>query len=344
MKHYFTRIEDAMKKYWKSPALTNYGGKTYTFEDIARYVEKFHIVFETIGLKKGDHVALCGHNCAEWGLAFLGADTYEAVCVPILNDFPPESIQTLTTHSDSVLLFTDEAVWKKIDREKMPSLEVAISLEDFKILWAKDETVLDARVKVDGEYAVRHPEGLKPEDVSYPVRNMDDLCLINYTSGTTSAPKGVMLTYRNISSNIEFGEKGIPHLPGDTIVSMLPLAHMFGLAFEFLYQIAAGAHVYFLGRLPSPKLLMQSFQEVKPFMLITVPLVIEKIFKKSVFPTVKKPSVRKMMKVPFINNIIKKQVKRGIMTAFGGQMRDLIIGGAALNPEVEWWMKAVKLP
>ncbi|MCI2121770.1 MAG: AMP-binding protein [Bacteroidales bacterium] len=344
MKHYFTRIEESMKKYWKSPILTNYKGNSFTFEDIARHVEKFHIVFDKIGVNKGDKIALCGHNCAEWGMAFLGATTYEAVCVPLLNDFPPESVQTLTNHAEARILFTDSSVWEKIDKDKMPLLEAAISLDDFSILWAKEGNLKMAKDSVDGAFDSKFPNGLKPEDINYPVLNFDEISVINYTSGTTSAPKGVMVTNRSLSSNIEFGEKHIPHRPGDTLVSMLPLAHMFGLVFEFLYQISAGSHVFFLGKIPSPKVLLQAFQDVKPYMLITVPLVIEKIFKSSVFPVVKKPSIRRLMKIPFLNNIIKTQVRRSILTAFGGKMRVLVAGGAAINQEVEWWMRYVKLP
>ena len=334
-----------MKKYWTSPILSNYKGSTYTFEDIARQIEKIHIVFEKIGVKKGDHVALCGRNCAEWAIAYLGSTTYEAVCVPILNDFPPLSIQTLTDHSEAKILFTDEATWAKLDRGKIGNLVAAIAIDsNYKILWTKEEVITDARAEVDAEFAKKFPDGLKPEMISYPVLNLDDICVINYTSGTTSAPKGVMVTYRSLSSNIEYGEDHIPHRPGDTLVSMLPLAHMFGFAFEFLYQVAGGCHVYFLGQLPSPNVLLQSFQDIKPYMLITVPLVIEKIFKNSVFPVVKKPSIRRMLKVPFLNGVIRKQVRKSVMTAFGGKMRVLVAGGAAINQEVEWWMRYVKLP
>jgi len=344
MTHYFNRIQDSMKKYWNDPVLSNYNGKAFTFKEVAESIERFHIAFQTFGLKKGEKVALCGRNCAEWGIAFLGVATYEAVCVPLLNDFLPESVAHLTDHSESKVLFTDKAIWEKLDKSKMPLLEAAIAIDDYEILWAKDERVAKAKEGKDAAFTAKYPNGMTPADVHYPVLNMDDLAIINYTSGTTSAPKGVMITTRGISSNVEFAEHIIPHQKGDKLVSMLPLAHTFGLTFEFLYQISAGCHVVFLGKIPSPKVLLQAFQDVKPYMLITVPLVIEKIFKGSVFPVVKKPSVQAMMKVPFLSNIIKSRVRKSVLSAFGGKMRVLVAGGAAINGEVEWWMRYVKLP
>jgi Long-chain acyl-CoA synthetases (AMP-forming) len=344
MKHYFTRLEDSIRKNWDKPALTNYGGKTYTFGQMAVGIEKFHILYDKIGLKKGEKVALCGKNSAEWGIAFLGSTTYEAVCVQILNDFPPESVEHLVDHSEAVILITDQNIWNKLDRQKMPNLKLAINLADYTVLFTSDRSFGLTPEDVDALYAAKFPSGIQPEEISYPKDNLDDLELINYTSGTMSSPKGVMLTYRNISTNMEYGEDGIPHIPGDTLLSLLPLAHMFGLAFDFLYQIDGGCHVYFLGMAPTPQVLVKAFSEVKPFMMLTVPLVLEKIFKRSVFPLVKKPSIQRMLKVPFLSNIIKKKIRNSIIDTFGGKMRVIIIGGAAINPEVEWWMRYVKLP
>jgi long-chain acyl-CoA synthetase len=344
MKHYFTRLEDSIRKNWDKPALTNYGGKTYSFSQMAVGIEKFHILYDKIGLRKGEKVALCGKNSAEWGIAFLGSTTYEAVCVQILNDFPPESVEHLVDHSEAVILFTDQNIWNKLNRQKMPNLKLAINLADYTILFTSDSSLGLTLEDVDNLYAAKFPSGIQPEEISYPKDNLDDLELINYTSGTMSAPKGVMLTYRNISTNMEYGEDGIPHIPGDTLLSLLPLAHMFGLAFDFLYQIDGGCHVYFLGVAPTPQVLVKAFAEVKPFMMLTVPLVLEKIFKRSVFPLVKKPSIQRMLKVPFLSNIIKKKIRNSIIDTFGGKMRVIIIGGAAINPEVEWWMRYVKLP
>ncbi len=333
-----------MRTCWDLPALTNYGGQTFTYGDIAAEIAKYHTFFDSIGLEKGNKIAICAKNSAEWGIAFLAASSYRQVMVTLLNDFTPDSIQNLVDHSESIALFTDEEIWKKLDPDKFKYLKWAISLSDKKLLFSSNDEIKKSHQRWDSAFKERYPENFSIKEINFPTNNFEDLALINYTSGTTSSPKGVMLTYGNISSNIEFGQWGIPNHPKETIVSMLPMAHMYGLAFEFLYQLAGGCHVYFLGKIPSPKILMGAFAEVKPYMVVTVPLVIEKIFKTSVFPTINKPIIKMLLKFPGPANFIKNKIKNKIIGAFGGNLRVMIIGGAAINAEVEDLMKDIKLP
>ena len=326
--HYLTFIENNIKKYWDMPILSDIDGKDYTYGDIAIQVEKFHIIFDKVLLDKGDKVALCSKNSSNWAMAFLAITSYEAVGVPLLHDFSTDSVTHLIDHSECKMAFIDPDMWTKLNISSMPNLKYVFSMKDYSVLYNADNNKAfdDAVNNIDTLFAERY-KSFNSSCVSYPVDNMDKLSIINYTSGTTSDPKGVMLTYRNISSNIQFGQWGIPNHPGDTIVSMLPLAHMFGLAFEFLYQLAGGSHVYFLSRLPSPKILFNSFFKVKPYMVITVPLVIEKIFKSAVFPVVNKQPVKTLLKVPVFERVIKKRIRAKLIDAFGGKIRSLIIGG-----------------
>lgn len=342
--HYLEYIQNSIVTAWNMPGLTNYKKNSYTYGEIAQHVARHHILFEKLGLKKGDKVALCGPNSAEWGISFLAVTAYEAVAVPLLNDFLPDSVMTLTDHSEACIFFVSRDIWEKMDMAKMPRLKLVICLEGYELLYSNDPAVSQAHASIEALFKEKYPNGFGPEQVSYPTDNFDDLALINYTSGTTSAPKGVMLTYRNISSNIQFGQNEMPNGPGDTLVSMLPMAHMYGMAFEYLYQLAGGTQIFFLGKVPSPKVLLDALATVKPYMLITVPLVIEKIFKSSVFPTIRKPMVKSIMKVPGLASVIYKQIRKKLLHAFGGRIRTIVIGGAAINQEVEDLMKAVKLP
>ncbi len=342
--HFLSFIERSMRNGWDTPALTNYGGATTTYGKIAEGIFKYHILFEHIGLKKGEKVAICAKNSAEWGVAFLAVTSFEAVAVPLLNDFHPDSIQHLTEHSESVILFADDDIWNKLNFKNFNLLKVAISLSDKSILASKIKGIDEVNRNLDNLFNEKYPKGFSIKNVVFPTDNFEDLALINYTSGTTSAPKGVMLTYHNISSNIEFGQWGIPNKPGETIVSMLPLAHMYGLAFEFLYQLAGGCHVFFLGKLPSPKILLAALAEVKPYMMVTVPLVVEKIFRGTVIPTIQKASIKFMLKIPGISSLIKMKIRSKIIAVFGGKLRIIIIGGAAINKEVEDVMKEIHLP
>ena len=344
MKHYFTRLEESMKTNWERPALGNYRGEIFTFGEVATNIAKLHLLYETIGLKKGDKVALCAKNSARWGIGFFSANTYEAVVVPILADFHPDSVNSLVDHSESSVLFTDSDIWSKLDINAMPKVKAVVSTADFKLLYAADEKIQAASDNLDALFAEKYPEGYKPEFVSYPTDNDKDLAIINYTSGTTSAPKGVMLRYECISANVAFGQKRLPSYPGDKIVSMLPMAHMYGMMFELIYPLCGSACVYYLGKTPTPALLLGAMAEIKPYLVITVPLVMEKIFKGKVAPTVNKPAMKVLCAIPGLNQVIFKKVREKLLTAFGGNVREIVMGGAALNPDVEKWFKRFKLP
>ncbi|MDD3201444.1 MAG: AMP-binding protein [Bacteroidales bacterium] len=343
--HFLTYIQKSIKDYWSCEALSNLNGESFTFGKMAEEIERLHVLFDYLDLKKGDKIAICAKNSARWGIAFLSSTSYRITTVPLLNDFTPDSIMHLTDHSDSKILFTDKDIWEKLDPEKMPKIVAVFNISDFTLIYSKNlsNEFNNAYLNWDKLFKDKYPD-FSAEDVNYPVDNFEDLALINYTSGTTSAPKGVMLTYRSISSNIQFGLKGIPNQQGWKIVSMLPLAHMYGLAFEFLYQLAGGCHVYFLGKVPSPRVLLNAFAMVKPYMIVTVPLVVEKLFKSSVFPIIEKPSMKFLMKIPIFSKIIKKRILVKLLDAFGGELQHLIIGGAAINREVEDCMKDIHFP
>ena len=344
MKHYFTRLQEAMKINWERPALGNYRGEVFTFGEVATNIAKLHVLYEAVGLKKGDKVALCAKNSARWGIAFFSANTYEAVVVPILADFHPDSVNSLVDHSESTVLFTDADIWTKLDIEKMPKVQAVVSSADFKLLYAADEKISKANENLQNLFDEKYPKGFSKEDVNYPTDNDKNLAIINYTSGTTSAPKGVMLRYECISANVTFGQNRLPSYPEDTIVSMLPMAHMYGMMFELIYPLCGGSSIYYLGKTPTPALLLGAMAEVKPYLVVTVPLVMEKIFKSKVAPVVNKPIMKAICAIPGLNQVIFKKIRTTLLNAFGGNVREIVMGGAALNPEVESWFKKFKLP
>ena len=344
MKHYFSRFEEAVKANWERPALGNFRGETFTFGELATQIAKFHLFFETIGIKKGDKVALCAKNSARWGVTFFAANTYEAVLVPILADFHPDSVNSLVDHSESLVLLTDSDIWAKLDITKMPTIKAVISSSDFSLLYASDEKIQAANDNLDQLFAEKYPNGFSAADVTYPTDNDKALAIINYTSGTTSAPKGVMLRYECISANVEFGQDRLPSYPEDKIVSMLPMAHMYGMMFELIYPLCGGSSIYYLGKTPTPALLLGAMAEVKPYLVVTVPLVMEKIFKSKVAPVVNKPVMKVITAIPGLNQIIFKKIRTTLLNAFGGNVREIVMGGAALNPDVEKWFKKFKLP
>ena len=344
MKHYFTRLEEAIKANWERPALGNYRSELFTFGDVAENIAKLHVLYEAVGLKKGDKVALCAKNSARWGIAFFSANTYEAVVVPILADFHPDSVNSLVDHSESTVLFTDSDIWNKLDITKMPAVKAVVSTADFKLLYAADEKIQQANDNLQTLFTEKYPKGFSAADVSYPTDNDKDLAIINYTSGTTSAPKGVMLRYECISANVAFGQKRLPSYPEDKIVSMLPMAHMYGMMFELIYPLCGGSSIYYLGKTPTPALLLGAMAEVKPYLVITVPLVMEKIFKSKVAPIVNKPVMKVLCAIPGLNQVIFKKVRTTLLNAFGGKVREIVMGGAALNPDVEKWFRKFRLP
>ena len=344
MKHYFSRLEESIKSYWDRPALGNFRGELFTFGEVATNIAKLHLLYEKIGLVKGDKVALCAKNSARWGVAFFSANTYEAVVVPILADFHPDSVNSLVDHSESKVLFTDTDIWAKLNIEKMPQIQAVVSTADFKLLYAADEKIQKANDELDTLFAEKYPNGFTAADVNYPTDNDKELAIINYTSGTTSAPKGVMLRYECLSANVEFGQKRLTSYPEDKVVSMLPMAHMYGMMYELIYPLCGGSSIYYLGKTPTPALLLGAMADVKPYLVVTVPLVMEKIFKSKVAPIIKKPVMKVLCAIPGVNQLIFKKVRTSLLGAFGGNVREIIMGGAALNPEVEKWFKKFKLP
>ena len=341
-KHYFSCLQETMSRRWNNLALTDLDGEhKYTYAELAAAIKRLHITWKELGIKEGDKIALCGRNCANWGVLFLAIESYKAVVVSILPDFTAEGIYGLVDHSEAVLLYVGPNVKKKIDPTQMKGLKATIFMDEMSIVEASDK-VKKAYAGVDAAFAKAYPNGVKLEDLNLPTDNLNDLAVINYTSGSTGNPKGVMLSHQNLSGNVEFACDRIPHRPGDTVLSMLPIAHMFGLMFEFLYQVCDGAEVYFLTQAPTPTVLMKAFAQVKPFMILTVPLVVEKIIKKGVLPKISSPLAKIMWKTPGLRRIIRGKVKEGLDKTFGGRLRFLIIGGAALNGEVEQVLHDIK--
>ncbi len=339
--HYFTLIQEVMRGNWNAPALTDYDGDhSYTYGQVAEQVARLELMFEHLGIGAGDKVSICGKNCSNWGLAFLATLAHRCVVVSILPDFTTESIHELVRHSDSKLLFVSPAIMKRLDAAQMSQLVSIISLDDFSSIagQAVSSDFIDTWMKE------RYPKGFSIRDVHYPTDNFDELALINYTSGSTGSPKGVMLTHRSLSANVVYGQTNIPNHPGQSIVSILPLAHMFGMMFELLYQMAGGTHIYFITRNVTAPIMLKAFHDVQPYMILTVPLVIEKIFKKSIFPVIQKQPVKTLWNMPLINRPIRRKVYQKLMDAFGGKLEILIIGGAALNGDVEKCLKQIHFP
>ena len=342
-KHYLWKLQETVKSCWDKKALCNYGGESFTFCDLATNIEKFHILFEQSGIRKGDKVAICAKNTARWAISFFAINTYGAVAVPILCDFHPDSINHLVDHSESIALFVDADIWSKLDIAKMPLLRSVVNVQDFSVLYSSDGLMEKAFSFLEDSFAAKYPSGFSRDDVVYPTDNAEDLAIINYTSGTTSAPKGVMLKYDSFTATVEYAQTNVKATPDDTLVSMLPMAHMYGLAFELTYPLCSGVTIYFLGKTPSPSLLLKAMKDVRPYMIVTVPLVMEKVYKSSLKPMLQKPAIKFATKVPGIRNVIYKKMREGLDTAFGGRCGHYIMGGAPLNPEVEDLFRKIKL-
>ena len=343
-KSFIAFVEESIKKHWDLDALTDYNGATLQYKDLARKIEKMHILLEESGIKPGDKVAVCGRNSSHWGVAFLAILTYGAVAVPILHEFKADNIHNIVNHSESRLMFVGDVVWEQINEAEMPNLEGIILMNDFTLLVCRSKKLEYAREHLNELFGKKYPRNFRREHVTYRRDNPEELAVINYTSGTTSFSKGVMLPYRTLWSNTQFAFEVLPLNPGDKVVSMLPMAHMYGLAFEFLYEISCGCHVYFLTRMPSPKIIFQAFAEVKPKIVIAVPLIIEKIIKKNVLPKLETLKMKFLLKVPIINDKIKATVRDHMIQGFGGNFYEVIIGGAAFNQEVEKLLRNIDFP
>ncbi len=343
-KSFIAFIEESIKKHWDLDALTDYKGATLQYKDLARKIEKMHILLEESGVKPGDKVAICGRNCSHWGVAFLAILTYGAVAVPILHEFKADNVHHIVNHSDARLLFVGDVAWEALNEAEMPNLEGVILLTDFTLLVCRSEKLEYAREHLNEMFGKKYPRNFRREHVSYRRDNPEELAVINYTSGTTSFSKGVMLAYRTLWSNTQFAFEVLTLKPGDKVVSMLPMAHMYGLAFEFIYEMCCGCHIYFLTRIPSPKIIFQAFADVKPKIVIAVPLIIEKIIKKNVLPKLETLKMRFLMRLPVINDKIKATVRDHMIQGFGGNFYEVIVGGAAFNQEVEKLLNSIDFP
>lgn len=337
-------IEESIKKNWDLDAFTDYQGSTLQYKDVARKIEKLHILFEHSGVVKGDKIALCGRNSANWGVAFLATLTYGAVAVPILHEFKAEQVHHITNHSEAKLLFAGDQMWPTLNADEMPNLEGIIHIPDYAVLVSRSEKLTYAREHLNELYGMKYPKYFRKEHVHYEADDPETLALINYTSGSTGNSKGVMIPYRALTSNLLFAYEVLPLKQGDNTISILPMAHMYGMAFEFIYEMTAGCHIFFLTRLPSPKIIFQAFAEIKPAIVISVPLVIEKIIKKSVLPKLQTPTMKILLRVPILNEKIRQKVCQQIIEAFGGNFYEIIVGGAAFNREVEQFLHQVGFP
>ncbi len=338
-------FEASFKENWDKPAISNYQGATLHYHDLARRIEKLHIMFEECGLIRGDKVAICSRNQANWAVSFLATLTYGAVPVPLMHEFKPTNIHHLVNHSESRILFVDDVIWENVSESEMPELQAIIQVNTFKLLYSANDRITDARARLNELFGKKYPTAFTADCLNYYEDSPEELAIINYTSGTSGFSKGVMIPYRAIASNIEFAQKALPQI-GNTsrIVSMLPCAHMYGLMFEVLYELSRGCHVHFLSRLPSPKIIMQALAEVKPSVVVAVPLVIEKIYKSKVKPVLEKAGIKFAMKVPGLDQIIMNKIRTELINAFGGEFYEVIIGGAAFNKEVESFFKKMEFP
>lgn len=337
-------IENSIKQNWDLNALTDYDGATLQYRDVARKIEKVHILLEESGVKKGDKIAICGRNSSHWGVTFLAVLTYGAVAVPILHEFKADNIHHIVNHSESKLLFVGDVVWEALNERAMPLLEGIVLMNDYSLLVSRSKKLTLAREHLNELFGKRYPKNFRVQHVNYHKDQPEELAIINYTSGTTSFSKGVMLPYRSLWSNTQFGFDVLNLQAGDKTISILPMAHMYGMAFEFLYEFAVGAHIFFLTRMPSPKVILKAFSEVKPKIVVSVPLIIEKVIKKNVMPKLETPTMKLLLKLPLISDKIKSTVREKVCEAFGGEFHEIIIGGAALNKDVEAFLKMIEVP
>ena len=339
-------IQKAIIENWDQDALTDYQGITLQFHDVARKIEKIHILFENSDVRQGDKIAICGRNSAHWAVAFLATLTYGAVAVPILHEFNGEQIQNIVNHSGARLLFIGDYAVKTISPEAMPDLEAIINLPDFSLLISRSEKVTYAREHLNMLFGSKYPRAFRKEHVSYHQDEAEELALINYTSGTTGFSKGVMLPYRSLWGNVEFiiNRLGKKVKSGDNLLSILPMAHMYGMAVEFLFGFCHGCHLFFLTRLPSPAIIAQAFADVKPGLIVTVPLIIEKIIRKKVFPKIQNNRMRLLLTMPVISKKVKSRICQEVYNAFGGRAYEIIVGGAALSKEVEEFLLSINFP
>ena len=338
-------IEQSIIKNWDRNALTDYKGITLQYKDVARKIAKFHIVLESAGIRPGDKIAVCGRNSAHWAVAFLATVTYGAVIVPILHEFKADNIHNIVNHSEAKLLFVGDRAWENLNEEAMPLLMGIVLLTDFTPVVCRNEQLMEAFEHRNVLYGTRFPKNFRPEHISYrKEESPEELAVINYTSGTTGYSKGVMLPYRSLWSNVNYCHEMLPVKPGDNMVAMLPMGHVFGMTYDFLYGFSAGAHLYFLTRMPTPKIIAQSFAEIKPRVISCVPLIVEKIIKKDILPRIDNKIGKLLLRMPIVNDKIKADMRKKAMEVFGSNFDEIIIGGAPFNAEVERFLKQIGFP
>ena len=338
-------IQNSLRQNWDLLALTDFNGISLQYRDVGRKIAKLQIIYEKAGLKFGDRIALCGRNSAHWCTAFFSMLSYGIVAVPILHDFHPDNIHHLVNHSESKVFFCDQEIWDTLTPSEMPNLKAAIRISDFELLEANDKDIVDAREHLNELFGKKYPNRFTPNDVVFHTEDPEELALINYTSGSTGFSKGVMLPYRSLWSNLQYCIDHLTFLkPGDGVVCMLPLAHMYGLSIDLIHCFAKGCHLNFLTRLPSPAIIMKAFAEVKPKLIVAVPLIIEKMIKTRVFPLLEKPLMKLMLMVPFVDDKLLAKIKVKLTDTFGGNLQALIIGGASLNKDVETFLRKIKFP
>lgn len=338
-------IEQSIRNHWDLPAMTNFQGNTFYYKDFALEIDKLHEFFITAGIQRGDKISICGKNSANWAIVFFATLSFGAVAVSILHEFDKESVQYIVDHSDSKMFFVDESIWKEIDESKIPKAETVFSLDSFSLLKV---TSKELKIFVSNAFTFfdkKYEKGFFVNDIAFRTDKPEELAVLNYTSGTTSSPKGVMIPYRSLWSNTKFANDNLDFInSGDNIVCMLPMAHTYGLAFEILNSLSMGCHIHFLGKTPSPKVLLDAFAKIKPKLVLAVPLIIEKIVTKNVFPKLQQGAAKTLIKVPLLNSIVYNKVKKSLIEVFGGQMVEVVIGGAALNADVEKFLRKIKFP
>ena len=339
-------LEASFKKNWDCAALSDFKGITLHYRDVARRIEKLHIIFNICGVEKGDRIAICSRNQANWGVVFLACLTYGAVPVPILHEFKPGNVHHIVNHSDSRVLFVGDMVWENLNGSEMPNLEAIILINDFSLLSSKREQITETRERLNEMFGKKYPKNFGPNDINYyKEESGDELAMINYTSGTSGFSKGVMIPYRALLSNVLFGQEVMSHMNNKSnVVSMLPTAHMYGMMFEFLFEMTLGAHVHFLTRVPSPRIIMEAFAAIKPDVIISVPLVIEKIYKQKLQPILNKMSMKVLLKLPVIDQLLEAKIKEELVKTFGGKFYEVIIGGAAFNKEADEFFNKIQFP
>ena len=339
-------LEASFKKNWDCAALSDFKGITLHYRDVARRIEKLHIIFNICGVEKGDRIAICSRNQANWGVVFLACLTYGAVPVPILHEFKPGNVHHIVNHSDSRVLFVGDMVWENLNGSEMPNLEAIILINDFSLVSSKREQITETRERLNEMFGKKYPKSFGPDDICYHQEESgDELAMINYTSGTSGFSKGVMIPYRALLSNVLFGQEVMPHMNNKSnVVSMLPTAHMYGMMFEFLFEMTSGAHVHFLTRVPSPRIIMEAFAAIKPDVIISVPLVIEKIYKQKLQPILNKMSMKVLLQLPFIDQLLEQRIKDELVKTFGGKFYEVIIGGAAFNREADEFFNKIHFP